>query len=220
MSYKVIISGASGMVGEGVARRCIDSEQVTRILLIGRRPSGIQHSKISELLVSDFSVLHEHLDELRGYDAMFFCAGVSSIGKSEAEYTAITYDTTLTVARLLAEIHPDMSFSYISGAGTDSTENGRSMWARVKGKTENDLMALPFRQVLAIRPGYIHPLPGSIHVLKYYFLVSWMYPIVRRIAPSLGCSMQELGDAMIHALSRAPERAVLEVKDLVRLAAQ
>ncbi len=219
MGLRVIVSGASGMVGEGVVLRCIASSDIDAILILGRRSSNIRHPKVQELLVSDFMHIDQHQEQLRNYDAMYFCAGVSSVGMDEQQYTAITYTTTLHLARVLVELNPAMSFSYVSGAGTDSTGKGRSMWARVKGKTENDLMALPFRQVLAIRPGYIHPIPGAQHVLKYYKYISWLYPAFRAVFPKHACSMQEVGDAMINASMRAPARAVLEVPDLVRYAA-
>lgn len=218
MGMNVIITGASGMVGEGVALRCIASAQVEKILILGRRPSGITHPKVSELIVSDFLRIADHSEHLQGYDAMFFCAGVSSIGKNEEQYRAITYDVAMAVATLMVQLHPNMSFSYISGAGTDSTEQGKSMWARVKGKTENDIMALPFRQALAVRPGLLHPIPGSMHVNPYYKYIGWLYPLLRVIIRNHVSTLAELGDAMINAVHKAPARAVLEVPDIQRLA--
>ncbi len=218
MGYKIIVNGASGMVGEGVVLRCIASSVVDQVLILGRRPSGIVHPKVRELLIPDFRQAESFSTELGGYDAMLYCAGVSSVGMAEDRYREITYDTTLAFAKVLVEQNPDISFQYISGAHTDSTEQGKSMWARVKGKTENDLMKLPFRQVLGVRPGYLHPVPGSQHAYKIYRYLGWLYPILKALIPSQVSTLAELGDAMIAAIAHAPQRAVLEVVDIKRLA--
>ncbi|MGN6292981.1 MAG: NAD-dependent epimerase/dehydratase family protein, partial [Chitinophagaceae bacterium] len=157
---KVIITGTTGMVGEGVLHVCLQDPRIESVLIINRKTLGRTHPKLKEILHADFYDLSAIENDLRGYDACFFCLGVSSIGMKEPDYYKVTYTLTLHVANTLVRLNPGMSFSYISGAGTDSSEKGRSMWARVKGKTENDLMKLPFRQVFAFRPGFIKPIKG------------------------------------------------------------
>src|SRR5688572_3160040 len=146
---RVIITGATGMVGEGVLHECLLHPQIESVLVVNRRPVGMQHRKLKEIIHQDFMDLSPIKDQLKNYDACFFCLGVSSVGMKEEKYYKLTYVLTLGAARILAEINPEMTFCYISGANTDGTEKGRSMWARVKGKTENDLMKLPFKKVYA-----------------------------------------------------------------------
>src|SRR6266508_2253769 len=155
---KAIITGATGMVGEGVLHICLNHPNVEQILVINRKPCGVQHPKLKEIIHTDFYNLSSIEDQLIGYNACFFCLGISSVGMKEADYFKVTYTLTMHVAETLSRHNPDMTFCYISGAGTDSTEKGRIMWARVKGKTENDLMKLPFRDVFAFRPGFIKPI--------------------------------------------------------------
>jgi uncharacterized protein YbjT (DUF2867 family) len=157
---KVIITGVTGMVGEGVMHEALASPFVSEVLAISRTSTGLIHPKLKEYQLADFFQPAELADVVKGYDACLFCLGVSSIGKSEAEFTHLTYDLTIGFAHVLADVNPNMSFSYISGTGTDSSENGRIMWARVKGKTENDLGKLGFKQVYAFRPGYLSPTKG------------------------------------------------------------
>ncbi|MGA7351144.1 MAG: NAD-dependent epimerase/dehydratase family protein, partial [Acidobacteriaceae bacterium] len=156
---KVIITGATGMVGEGVMLECLENPAVDEVLLVSRRPYGASFPKLKECIVPDFMQLDAAVDQLKGYDACFFCAGVSSIGKSEADYTRITYDTTLHFAETVARVNPKMVFVYVSGMGTDSTEKGRMMWARVKGRTENALSRVGFRAVYSFRPGFMRATP-------------------------------------------------------------
>src|SRR4030095_12987760 len=160
MSIRAIITGATGMVGEGVLHECLLHNDVDEILIGNRRPSGMSHPKLKDIVHQDFYDLSPIKDQLRNYNACFFCLGVSSVGMKEEKYFELTYKLTMGVARILVEQNPQMIFCYISGANTDSTEKGRSMWARVKGKTENDLMKLPFKKVYAFRPGYMQPTPG------------------------------------------------------------
>ena len=157
MKIKAIITGATGMVGEGVLHECLLSPDVESVLVINRRPCGVSHSKLKEIIHKDFFDLSPIKDQLKHYNACYFCAGISSVGKKEDEYTRITYDLTMNFAKTLVELYPDMTFTYISGLGTDSTEKGKIMWARVKGKTENDLMKLPFKASYMFRPGFIQP---------------------------------------------------------------
>ena len=215
---KVIITGATGMVGEGVLHECLHHPAVSSILVINRKPSGVNHSKVKEIIHSDFYDLSPIGSQLEGYNACFFCLGTTSIGKNEAEFTKVTFDLTMHVAENLCKLNPDMTFCYISGAGTDSTEKGRTMWARVKGKTENDLMKLPFKRVYNFRSGYMQPTPGLKNTLPYYKYVSWLYPILRPIFPNHMSTLSEMGLAMIHSVNRGYGKQILEVKDIVVLA--
>ena len=215
---KVIITGATGMVGEGVLHECLHHPAVSSILVINRKPSGVNHSKVKEIIHSDFYDLSPIGSQLEGYNACFFCLGTTSIGKNEAEFTKVTYDLTMHVAENLCKLNPDMTFCYISGAGTDSTEKGRTMWARVKGKTENDLMKLPFKRVYNFRPGFMQPTPGLKNVLPAYKYFTWLYPILRPIFPNHMSTLSEMGLAMIHSVNRGYGKQILEVKDIVVLA--
>ena len=220
MKLSVIITGVTGMVGEGVLHEALLSADVERVLVLTRRPSGMSHPKLSELIVKDFYDLTDIESQLAGYHACFFCLGVSVIGKSEEEYRHIIYDLTMSVARTLSKMNPDMIFSYISGKATDSSEHGRLMWARVKGKTENDLMKLPFKKVYAFRPGMLLPTPGMKNTLKYYKYITWLYPVLRVVAPSTVSTLRELGLAMIHVASNGYATPILEVSDIVAASKQ
>jgi uncharacterized protein YbjT (DUF2867 family) len=157
---KVIIFGATGMVGQGVLRECLLDPDVRRVLSIGRSATGQRHEKLRELIRADLLDYSAIENELRGYDACFFCLGITSLGLSEEQYRRVTYDITMAAAKALARLNPDMTFVYVTGAGTDSTEHGRTMWARVKGETENALLRLPFRAAYMFRPAAIQPLHG------------------------------------------------------------
>jgi hypothetical protein len=220
MGLKVIITGVTGMVGEGVLLECIQHPAIDEILLVNRKPSGMTHPKIKEILHVDFYKLEPIENRLKGYNACFFCLGVTSIGKKEEEYYKLTYSLTMHMAEILARQNPMMTFCYVSGAGTDSTEVGKRMWARVKGKTENHLMKLPFKQVYAFRPGYIHPTPGMKNAHAAYKYIGWMYPGLRKLFPDFLHSMKELGIAMINATLLGYERKIIEVKDIIILAAR
>jgi uncharacterized protein YbjT (DUF2867 family) len=215
---RAIVTGATGMVGEGVLHECLQSPEVEAVLIINRRPSGITHPKLKEIIHQDFFDLSSIQAQLKGYNACFFCLGVSSVGMKEPEYTKMTYTLTMHVAETLSKLNPEMTFCYVSGASTDSTEKGRSMWARVKGKTENDLMKLPFKAVYNFRPGYMHPTPGLKNTLVYYKYLGWLYPIVRTLFPSTASTLAELGLAMINVAAQGAEKQILEVKDIVALA--
>src|SRR5437868_2695343 len=158
---KVILTGATGMVGEGVLLECLDNPAVTEVLIVGRRHYDLTHPKLKELLVPDFLQIEKNATELKGYDACFFCAGISSVGMSEEKYTVITYDTTLAFAKAVLQQNPNMVFTFVTGRGTDSAEQGKSMWARVKGRTENALMKLGFRGQYNFRPGLMLPTKGQ-----------------------------------------------------------
>lgn len=217
-TLKVIITGTTGMVGEGVLHECLKHPQVEKVLIINRRPSGVTHARLREIIHNDFYDLSPIQDQLAGYNACFFCLGVSSIGLKEEAYFKLTHTLTLHVATVLSTLNPAMTFCYISGAGTDSSEKGRSMWARVKGKTENDLMNLPFRRVFAFRPGFIKPIPGLKRTHSFYKYVNWLFPIGRMLYPSMFCTLQELSLALIHSATQGYDKKVVEVKDILKLA--
>jgi nucleoside-diphosphate-sugar epimerase len=219
MAIKVIITGATGMVGEGVLMECLANAEVEEVLLVGRKAFGRVHPKLKELLVPDFMELDGVKERLSGYDGCFYCAGVSSVGMKEPEYTRVTYDVTLHFAEVLAGLNPGMVFDYVSGSGTDSSEKGRVMWARVKGRTENALMRLGFRRVYAFRPGYIGATEGQRNVMSAYKYYAWLIPVLYRMLPNQGCTMRELGLAMINSVLVGYPKQVLEVKDIKTLAA-
>jgi uncharacterized protein YbjT (DUF2867 family) len=213
-NIKAIITGATGMVGEGVLHECLLHPHVTEVLVINRKPCGVVHPKVKEIIHPDFFDLSVIEGQLSGYNACYFCLGVSSIGMKEPEYYKLTYTLTLNVAQTLSRLNPDMTFCYVSGTGTDSTEKGSFMWARVKGKTENDLGKLPFKKVFNFRPGYMHPTRGLKNVLPYYKYLTWLYPVFRAVLPNFVSTLAELGLAMISVTRFGYERSVLEVKDI------
>jgi uncharacterized protein YbjT (DUF2867 family) len=219
MGLKVILTGATGMVGEGVLLECLDHPLVERVLLVNRRPyQGASHPKIKEYLVPDFLHLDAAASQLTGYDTCFFCAGVSSAGMSEAEYTRITYDVTTHFARSLAAINPHMIFVYVSGALTDSSEKGRVMWARVKGRTENALMNMGFARVYNFRPGFMKPTLGQQNIKSYYKAIGWLYLPMRLFFPNHVSTMRDVGLAMINSVLKGYPKQKLEVRDINTLA--
>jgi len=215
MRIKAIITGASGMVGEGVLYECLQHNDVEEILVIGRRSCGYTHPKLKEIVHADMYNLSSIEDQLEGYDACFFCLGTSSVGKKEPEFTKVTYDLTMHFATTLSKLNPEMTFCYISGRGTNET--GRMMWQRVKGKTESDLMKLPFRQVYNFRPGIIKSTKGLKHTLPLYKWLSWMLPIINTIAPQTIVTLKQIGDAMINATTNGYGKKILEVRDIIKL---
>ncbi len=210
---KVVITGTTGMIGEGVLIECLAHPSVTEVLSVSRKPTGKAHPKLKEYVVSDFLSIKEDDEKLKGYDACFYCAGVSAVGKTDEEYRKVTYDTTLHFARALGP-NPKMSFVYVSGGGTDSTEKGRMMWARVKGKTENDLAKLPFKQAFGFRIGFVKPVAGQHHVLSYYKYISWLFPVIRNLFPSMYNTMKQVTQAMIYVSQNGYESNVIYVKDI------
>ena len=217
---KVIITGATGMVGEGVLYMSLQHPDVMSVLVINRKPSGVSHPKLKEIVHADFFNLSAIESELSGYNACFFCLGVSSVGMGAEQYFQTTYTLTMHVAETLVRLNPGMSFCYISGAGTDSSEKGRSRWARVKGKTENDLMHLPFQQVFGVRPGFIKSIPGLVHIHSFYKYINWLFPLGRAMYPAGFCTLRELALAMIRVVRQGYERKIIEGKDIIRLAAE
>lgn len=218
MKISPILTGATGMVGEGVLHECLQHPDVEKVLVVGRRSCGVEHPKLTEIIHGDFYDFSAIESQLQPYNACFFCLGTSSVGKDESTFRQMTYDLTLKFATTVCRLNPGMTFCYISGAGTDSTEKGRLMWARVKGKTENDLMKLPFKKVYNFRPGYMQPTPGLKNALKYYRYIAWMYPALRAVFPNQASTLKEMGLAMIHAVSKGYEKNIVEVKDIVALA--
>lgn len=218
MKLKVILTGATGMVGEGILHECLLHADVEAVLVLTRRSSGYKHPKLKELIHANFYDISPIKDQLKDYNACLFCLGVSSVGMKEPEYYQKTYTLTMHIAEILSSQNPNMSFCYISGAGTDSTEKGRQMWARVKGKTENDLMKLPFKKVYNFRPGIISPTKGLKNTLGFYKWLGWLLPLIRIIAPNIISSLKELGLAMINASKQGYEKSILEVKDIKILA--
>jgi uncharacterized protein YbjT (DUF2867 family) len=217
MSFKAIVTGATGMVGEGILLECLNHPDVEQILVINRKPGGMSHPKLREIIHADFWNLAPIEPQLAGYDACFFCLGISSVGISQQEYKHITYDLTLNAAQLLAKSNPDMTFCYVTGAGTDSSEHGRVAWARVKGATENALIRL-FKRAYMFRPGFMKATAGQKNIKSYYHWFAWVYPLGRAIYPAGFCTLQEVGQAMINAVIKGYPQSILEVRDIVRLA--
>ncbi|PWJ42903.1 NAD-dependent epimerase/dehydratase family protein [Sediminitomix flava] len=216
MNVRAIITGSTGMVGKAALIECLDSEAVEAVLVINRRPIDIQHPKLKEVLLSDFTKIDSIKEQLRGYNACFHCMGVSAVGMSEAQYTHITYDMTKALADTLYEINPDLVFEYVSGVGTDSSEKGSLMWGRVKGRTENMLLAKGFKDAYALRPGGIIPEKGVKSSTGWY---NFFYAIMRPFFPLMKkmdsiITSSQLGKAMINSALYPNQNKVLEVRDL------
>jgi uncharacterized protein YbjT (DUF2867 family) len=212
---KVILTGATGMVGEGVLLECLENATVTEVLVIGRKPYEVKHPKLKELIVPDFLTINDYSGGLSGYDGCFFCAGISSVGMNEEKYTRITYDTTIAFAKTVLAQNPNLVFIYVSGRSTDSSEKGKMMWARVKGKTENDLMKLGFKSQYNFRPALMIPIPGqkSIGTTQKILFGIFKYLMAKTSIP-----LKDVGKAMIHAVQRGYLKQVLEVEDIKLLA--
>jgi uncharacterized protein YbjT (DUF2867 family) len=219
---KIIIFGATGMVGQGVLRECLAASDVTQVTTVGRTRVPLEHWKLQQIEHADLTKLEALEGRLQGFDACFFCLGVSSAGMKEDAYRRLTYDMTMAIASVLACLNTKMKFAYVSGAGTDSTEKGRSMWARVKGKTENDLQKLPFAGVQLFRPGVIQPLHGiRSKTPLYQFFYSSTGPLLtllRRVFPNAIVTTEDLGMAMLNGARFVTGPVVLEAGDIARLA--
>jgi uncharacterized protein YbjT (DUF2867 family) len=217
MKIKAIITGTTGMVGEGVLHECLLHPDVESVLVINRKSCEVKHPKLKEIILKDFFDLSSIKEQLAGYNACYFCAGVSSVGKKEEEYKHITYDLTLNFAKTLLKLNSDLTFCYVSGVGTDSTEKGRSMWARVKGKTENDLMKL-FKNAYMFRPGYIQPIKGLKNYYKIYKVFMPFYAILKILFPKYVVTLEEIGKAMINVTLKGSDKKILECREIAELA--
>nr|UXE44469.1 hypothetical protein Hi04_10k_c2441B_00017 [uncultured bacterium] len=213
---KVIVTGATGMVGEGVLLECLANPAVEKVLAVGRKSCGHTHPKLEECRVADFRELGAVEKQLAGYDGCFYCAGVSSVGMSEADYTVATYDTPVAFATALARLNPDMVMVHVSGARTDGTEQGKVMWARVKGKAENALMKLGFRAAYNFRPALMKPVRGQKNLKRAYRVMLPLLPIMALFFPTL--TLNDVGKAMIRCVQVGAPKHVLEVADIAALA--
>lgn len=208
----LLLTGATGMVGEGVLLTCLADPRVTGVTVVVRRPTGMRHAKLRELIAPDFRDLSGIDAQLAGFDGCLYCAGISSRGLSEAEYTQITFDTPLRFAEAVLRHNPGMTFVHVSGAHTDGTGQGRVMWARVKGRAENALSRLPFKAVYHVRPGLMKPLPGQQRVPGLYRAIQALYPLMALLFP--GMTLGELGQVMLRCVEAGAPKPVLEVADM------
>ena len=217
---KIVIFGATGMVGQGVLRECLLAPDVEAVLAVGRSATGLRDAKLREMVVADLFDTRQYAGELAGFDACFFCLGVSSAGMTEASYTRLTYDLTMAVAEALVQINPAMTFVYISGKGTDSSERGSTMWARVKGRLENALLGLPFGAYM-FRPGFIMPLHGIRSKTRayriLYAILKPVSPLLRWAFPRQVLTTEEVGLAMLTVARHGTTKRVLETGDLREL---
>jgi uncharacterized protein YbjT (DUF2867 family) len=216
---KVIIFGASGMVGQGVLRECLGDPDVERVLSVGRSSIGQHHPKLREIIIPNLFEIESIAPDLAGYDACFYCLGVSSAGMSEQNYTHITFDLTMVVAGTLLQLNPAMTFIYVSGKSTDGTEHGRSMWARVKGRTENALMRHPFKATYMFRPGAIIPMHGIKSKTGWYnalyAVAKPLFPLMRKFFPGSVTTTEQVGRAMLAVAKRGYPKPILESSDIV-----
>jgi uncharacterized protein YbjT (DUF2867 family) len=216
-----LIFGATGMIGQGVLRECLLDPGIARVVTVVRRPTGQSNSKLTELVRPDLATLAPLERQLTGFDACFFCLGVSALGMTEEQYTRVNYDLTIGVAKTLLRTSPNATFIYVSGAGTDSSERGRTMWARVKGRTENTLLSMPFRAAYMFRPGAVIPLHGIRSATRWYnvmyAITKPVYPILRRLAPTMVTTTEELARAMLAVARNGYSTHVLEMADIIRI---
>lgn len=224
MSFKVIITGTTGMVGKGALLECLDHPEIEKVLTIGRSSLGMTHPKLEELIHDDFLNYDKIKDQLTGYDTCYLCMGVSANGLTKEKYKELTFDYTLTLAKALLLQNPGMTCTYVSGEGTDSTEKGRTMWARVKGKTENDLLSLGFKQAFMFRPGAIIPLRGIKSKTKSYQFIydyfMWLVRLIKFLAPNAVVSTTQIGLAMIFATKNGYDKNIIRSKDILKMAYQ
>jgi uncharacterized protein YbjT (DUF2867 family) len=223
MKIKAIITGSTGMVGKGVLLECLENPQVESVLILNRHSIGLKHAKLKEIIHPDFQDFTSIAAQLRGFNACFFCLGVSAAGLSEPAYTRITYDVTLKLAETLVTLNPEMTFCYVSGTGTDHTEKSGMMWARVKGKTENALLKLPFKAVYLFRPGFIQPMKGirsrTPLYNAIYMLLTPFYPLLK-VFPKFATNTEKVGKAMINVVLKGYDNIRLENTDINLLASR
>ena len=218
MKIKAIITGSTGMVGEGVLHECLNSYSVETVLVINRKSCGVIHPKLKEIIHNDFSDLSDIQDQIKEYNACYFCAGVSSVGKSEEEYKKITYDLTMgfadSIIKAIGDKVTNFTFCYVSGVGTDSSEKGRQAWARIKGKTENDLMKLPFYQTFMYRPGYIQPIKGLKNTYTVYKIAAPIYPLLKLLFPKYVNTLKDIANSMLKVTLNGYDKNILECEDI------
>jgi uncharacterized protein YbjT (DUF2867 family) len=216
-AMRILLFGATGMVGQGVLRECLRDPDVEQVAAVGRSATGVQDTKLAEIVHADLANYTAIEDRLRGFDACFFCLGISSAGMKEADYERITYGFTVAAAETLSRLNPGMAFTYVSGAGTDSTEQGRSMWARVKGRTENAILRLPLKAYM-FRPGVIQPLDGIKSKTglyrALYALTGPLLTLLHRLLPNVVLTTREIGQAMLKVAQHGYAKRVLEVRDI------
>lgn len=216
---KIIVTGANGLVGKGVLLEALDQEDVQEVLSIARRKTGLSHPKLKELIHADFSEFKSVEDELKGYDACFACMGVSAAGMNEEQYSKLTFDYTIALAKTFKELNPNACFTYVSGVVTDSSEKGRQMWARVKGKTENELLALGFKSASMFRPGMIIPMRGVKSSTKLYQFMydyfMWLVHLMKRLSPSSVVNTDQIGQAMLEVARGKDAPKILHSKDIL-----
>ena len=215
---RVIITGATGMVGEGILLVCLDNLVISNVLIINRRPLGITHPKLKEIIHEDFHDLSTVAEHLAGYDACFFCLGVSSVGMKMDKYRKVTYDLTMHFGETVSRLNSDMVFIYVAGAGTDGSEKGKVEWARIKGKTENDLRKLSFRRVYGYRPGFIKPVKGQKKAHAFYTYINWFFPVGKKLSPDYFNTMEELGLSMIRLVRHDYPKETIYGRDITLLA--
>lgn len=222
-SKNIVIFGSTGMLGSALLIEALASEDIGKVLLVNRKSIGYTHEKMEEIIHDDFYNPQSLADDLKNIDACFFCLGTTSVGKNEEQYTRITYDLTKAIAELYHSIQPSGTFIYISGTGTDSTEKGNTMWARVKGKTENMIMDL-FKDAYMFRPGYIQPMKGVKSSTNWYQwlynIFGFLYPLLKRIAPNSMMSTVDLSNAMLNAMRRGYHKRILETRHIIELSQQ
>jgi len=220
VQFNVILTGAAGMVGEGVLKECLDDPRIGTVLSLARRHGSRTHPKLKELVVPDLRNLSAVKDQLHGYDICFYCLGTTSMGKTEEQYTEVTFGLTMSIATALSQQNPGMIFSYLSALGADNTEKGRVMWARIKGRTENALGHLRFGHFYAFRPQLLTPNKHAASTHAFYNYISWVFPIGRLLFPNSFCTLQELAKSMINAsISGFPKNVITPI-DMVKLAKQ
>ncbi len=219
MSIRAIITGSTGMIGEGVLHECLNHPDVESVLVINRKTCGVDHPKLKEIIHPDFSDFSVIEKDFEGYNTAYLNMGVSSAGMSEEKYKHLTYDLTMALAKSLYRANPELTICYVTGAGTDSSETGRTMWARVKGKTENDLLQMGFSKAFMFRPALITPWPGLKNTNKLYVFAKPLLPLFRRFFPRYVCSLREIAQAMIQVTVQGSDKHILEVPDIIALAA-
>lgn len=216
-NINVIITGATGMVGEGVLHECLNNPKIASITLLNRRSTGVVHPKVKEVLLTDLFAFTGNEPGLNNADACFYCLGATSIGKTEEEYTKLTYDLTLKIAKPLLKLNPDITFCYVSAKGTDNSEKGKTMWARVKGRTENDLAKMGFRHFFVFRPFMLTPTKGLQNEHGYHHYISWLFPLGRIVYPEAFCTLRELSLTMIQVGYQGYSKKIITPTDMVKL---